>query len=285
MRQQKRRTSMLKIKQHRRCALTYLLVFLFLGMFFSLQGCRDDIGSAISEENNLTRPPSPGGSGLLSVVDLQATSLILVWSGASDDTTPSANLTYKVYYSLSDNISTYQSAIENGTLATGGWLVNVLYFKINPLEAGKKYWFNLFVKDADGAISAYTPIAVNMTAGQPPVPGANGALTPETLADGFKLSWTKASDDATPVANLQYRVFYAAQPDLLSDISLIEQYLLNGSVTELGLGWTLDIDKATMTALTAGTIYYFNVFVRDSDGFISAYTSTSNVSTANSSSP
>jgi hypothetical protein len=263
---------MQRTKKHRDFALTYLLASLLLGMLVSLQGCGDDIGNAISRENNLKKPPSPGGSGLLSVVDLQATSLILVWSGASDDTTPSENLAYKIYYSLSDNISTYESAVENGTLATGGWLVNILYLRIMPLEAGKKYWLNLFVKDGDGAISAYTPVAVAMTTGQPPVAGASGVLTPETLSSGVKLSWTKASDDATPAASLQYRVFYATRAALLSDISLIEQYIAEGAVTECSLGWTLDIDKATTTALTVGTVYYFNVFVRDSDGFISSYT-------------
>jgi hypothetical protein len=63
---------------------------------------------------------------------------------------------------------------------------------------------------------------------------------------------------------------YRSEADNISNYTCAEN---NG--TQVTPGWTVDLESIDVTGLSAGTTYYFNVFVRDTDARISPYTTTS----------
>jgi hypothetical protein len=137
---------------------------------------RDELISAYSKVSILTSvssvpgltgtAPVPGDSGLLAVLaaEINRHDFKLVWTKASDTETADADLQYRVYYSLSDDIRTYSQAEANGTQATPGWVLDISAFRIRGLVEGKLYYVNLFVRDGDGMISAYAGVSVTTLA-------------------------------------------------------------------------------------------------------------------------
>jgi len=73
------------------------------------------------------------------------------------------------------------------------------------------------------------------------------------------LNWTKATDDYTAQASIQYRVYRSATNNIASAANAIS----NGTLVQ---DWTANIATATASSLTAGTLYYFNVVVKDVTG-------------------
>lgn len=99
-----------------------------------------------------------------------------------------------------------------------------------------------------------------------PVPGAGGTITAASVTPtSLVLNWTKATDDATASASLQYRVYQSASNDIGSVATA-------GSTTNMIQNWTGDINTLNVTGLTLNTTYYYNVFVKDDSGNIRAYT-------------
>jgi len=98
-----------------------------------------------------------------------------------------------------------------------------------------------------------------------PVPGNNGIIVTSSITDeGLQLSWTKAEDEKTPQAELDYRVFQSS----LNNIGTAEGAETNGTpVTD----WAADFTSVTVTGLDSGTLYYFNVVARAPDGRKAAY--------------
>jgi hypothetical protein len=104
---------------------------------------------------------------------------------------------------------------------------------------------------------------------QAPAVGGAGALTVGTVtSDSVALSWQKATDNASAQTALSYRVVRS----LSDDIGNVADALANGTVV---LDWTLDTASVNATGLSASTLYYFNVLVRDAAGNTSVYVPTS----------
>lgn len=78
-----------------------------------------------------------------------ATAMTITWGAASDDSTESANLQYKVVTSLNNDISTVADAEANGTLQMD-WTANTLTKTISSLTMSTTYYITVLVKDADG---------------------------------------------------------------------------------------------------------------------------------------
>ncbi len=98
-----------------------------------------------------------------------------------------------------------------------------------------------------------------------PVPGNGGIITNGVVSTtSIQLNWTRAEDSETPQGELWYRV-YRSSGNNISTPALAEA---NGMVVT---DWTKDIVTSVASGLAAGTGYYFNVVVRDSDGNTAAY--------------
>ena len=101
-----------------------------------------------------------------------------------------------------------------------------------------------------------------------PIPGGNGTIsTANTLAESINLTWTKATDNSTMQANLQYKVFKSSNNNITNVISAES----NGM--ELTSGWATNIASFNVTNLAQNTTNYFNVIVMDQASNKSAYTS------------
>lgn len=74
-------------------------------------------------------------------------SMTISWA-ATDDETPSADISYKVVYSLSDNISTLADAEANGTILQD-WTINSLTANMTTLTAVTTYYVSVLARDMD----------------------------------------------------------------------------------------------------------------------------------------
>jgi hypothetical protein len=96
-----------------------------------------------------------------------------------------------------------------------------------------------------------------------PIPGGGGIITDNVAGQSGKivLSWVAATDDTAP---LQYIICLSLTED---DVTTYSKAVASTSIISTGN----DIVTFTTAALTAGTTYYFNVFVKDTNGNIAAY--------------
>jgi hypothetical protein len=81
-------------------------------------------------------------------------SIAATWGVATDADTAQANLTYKVVYSTSNNISTVANAEANGIVAMN-WTANTTNKLISGLTAGNTYYVNVLVRNNNSVMAAY----------------------------------------------------------------------------------------------------------------------------------
>jgi hypothetical protein len=104
------------------------------------------------------------------------------------------------------------------------------------------------------------PVVVLLS--NPPVFTNYFAITARTASDAT-LAWQRAVDDRTAPANLEYRLVYSLDSNLITaDAALTPTPTGVVLVTD----WTRDITSGSMTGLTASTTYYAAVFSRDDEG-------------------
>jgi len=154
--------------------------------------------------------------------------------------------------------------IKNGTVV-GSYTADIATKQITDLTSGTNYYFNVLVRDAANNEAAYTKLMVSLDISNP-VPGGGGTITippASTTANSVTLSWTKASDDLTSQAQLQYLVYYSTN----SAMDTLEEVKANG--TPFG-SYEADIATKEVTGLLPGTDYYFNVVVKDNSGLLLA---------------
>ncbi|HNX57794.1 MAG TPA: fibronectin type III domain-containing protein [Spirochaetota bacterium] len=122
--------------------------------------------------------PVPGGGGLICAVPKAAKKIELSWSAAADDLTAPEDLLYSVFSSeitstnnAYDDVSTYEAAIGavrnssttvrletmSNNASDTGWVRNITALSAK-MDKSTSYYFAVFVKDADGNISAYMPV-------------------------------------------------------------------------------------------------------------------------------
>jgi len=86
----------------------------------------------------------------------------------------------------------------------------------------------------------------------------------DVTATSFNLNWTKASDNVTSTDTLQYLV--------CSSTNLLDLLTVEGCLSaQIEQDWTPDISFLTLSGKSYGTVYQFNVLVKDSAGNIGSY--------------
>ncbi|MBK8396884.1 MAG: fibronectin type III domain-containing protein [Leptospiraceae bacterium] len=102
-----------------------------------------------------------------------------------------------------------------------------------------------------------------------PKPGNSGTITISDLnTTSLKLSWTLAVDNSTPQEKLEYRIVQSTS----NNISSVSDMETNVVILQ---DWKANIASLQVSNLTANTIYYFNITVKDTSGNKSAYTTVS----------
>ena len=131
---------------------------------------------------------------------------------------------------------------------------------------GGTYEFTLTVSEAGKADIVYNvTVTVAVPDNTPPVPGGGGTITVSNVThNSLELSWAAASDDVTAQQNLQYKVVRSESNNIDTAINAEA----NGTIVK---DWT-PITGMEASGLSAETIYYFNVIVRDEAGNKAVYT-------------
>ncbi|MEM7179912.1 MAG: choice-of-anchor D domain-containing protein [Spirochaetota bacterium] len=106
-----------------------------------------------------TTQPTVGGGAALVTSSVRPVSLVLSWTGATDDVSKQDNLAYQVYYSTLSNIATVADAEANGTIAQA-YTTNIQTSTIAGLSPGTQYFLNVVVRDEAGNKSVYTTVSV-----------------------------------------------------------------------------------------------------------------------------
>jgi preprotein translocase subunit SecB len=207
--------------------------------------------------------PIPGDSGLLGTSAVGSTNVTLTWTKATDDVSAQATLQYRAYYSTNPAINTVTDIELNGTPVGVDYETDIATKAIPGLTTSTNYYFNVIVKDVAGNKAAYTRLAVSLDT-TIPTPGGSGAIvipTETAKANAVTINWTKATDDLTAQAALQYQVWYSTSENM----DTLEQVKANG----MAFGsYEADINTKEVTGLLPGTDYYFNVMVKDNSGLL-----------------
>jgi len=153
----------------------------------------------------------------------------------------------------------------NGT-TVGAFVANMTTKSITGLTANTTYYYNVIAKDEAGNKASYSTKKVTTLVSSAPTVGDSGTILAfDLLKTEVTLLWTKATDETTSVANLQYLVYMSTG----NNIDTIANIEANGT----GIGtFAANISTRIITPLTANTTYYFNIVVKDELGNKAAYT-------------
>lgn len=173
---------------------------LMLFSLFVLFGCQSEDETTTNQASSTSAPTVSEGTIIAS--NLSTSSVTLSWTKATDAETADIDLTYTVYYSTADNISTSSEAETNGS-AAGEPATDIDSVSVTGLSAGTTYYFNVVVADSDGSKAAYTSLSQTTNAVDASAPTsasislASGASTTTTTNLTASLS---ASDDQAVTA-------------------------------------------------------------------------------------
>ncbi|MCP4132322.1 MAG: fibronectin type III domain-containing protein [bacterium] len=255
---------MIKIKKitlRRRFILS--LFFLVLAAF-SFTSCDDNFSEVMKTENNETESissvPVPGSGGVVTISDITESGVSLAWTKALDDVSLDEDLLYKVYGSVSYTLNSADEAELYG-FALVNWTANINSTVITGLDAETIYYLKVVVKDEEGYTGAYDTVSLKTSGSSTdttdPVPGNSGTISAVAAsATSVDLTWTQAEDAVTPYTALEYRVYWSEHSNVNTCSSM-------ENVGTLALDWSSDVTSHTVTGLTTGETYYFNVCVRD----------------------
>ncbi|MCF8365823.1 MAG: hypothetical protein K9H16_08580 [Bacteroidales bacterium] len=219
--------------------------------------------------------PVPGNNGLLNNQDIGNGNVRVGWTPATDLETESSQLQYVVCATIwpifdlevleSDyRIDEYEKDIS---------------FKYAELTMGDTWNIFVIVKDEAGNRVLYEFDTLTTSYNEVPVPWRDSRIGWFCIVDFYDQYypheclplWRSATDDSTPVTELEYLVYYSLE-DNLSNLEEIER---NG--TPFGNFQTFtgvwEEDSQTyyytnhwITGLEANTKYYFRLVVKDSEG-------------------
>ncbi|MCK4514282.1 MAG: fibronectin type III domain-containing protein, partial [Spirochaetaceae bacterium] len=249
-----------------------LLGTLIVSAAFLLIGCPD--GSFLDGFGDPTGP-IPGNDGMITIDSYGQTTVEISWTAAMDNTTAAADIEYQVYYATSDQLSTPENAIANGSAVFASFETARGSATLTGLIPGTQYWMVVVARDSDENMTAYMPTsATTISDTVEPTPGNGGVISVDAIDQTtIDISWTAASDDTTPSADIEYQVYYST----VDNIGNADDAANNG--TPVFVNWTAATVTATITGLTRDTQYWMNVVARDAAANAAAYTTT-NDSTA-----
>jgi hypothetical protein len=81
-------------------------------------------------------------------------SVWLHWTAAMDDTTLAAELEYRAYFSLANDLATVLGVLAHGT-PVGDWLADSTQLRVDGLALDTPYYFNVLVRDEAGNMAVY----------------------------------------------------------------------------------------------------------------------------------
>ena len=197
-------------------------------------------GGSSTPETDTTAPTF---SGSISTSSITSSSVALSWSKASDNVTAQANLQYQVQYK--------KSSASSWTTAKS-YTANITSFTVTGLSASTTYNFRVTVKDEAGNTTYKDASATTSSAADTTPPTFSGSISTSSItSSSVALSWSKASDNVTAQANLQYQVQYKKS---------------SASSWTTAKSYTANITSFTVTGLSASTTYNFRVTVKDEAG-------------------
>jgi hypothetical protein len=148
-------------------------------MLTSCSGC----GDILYDECVPDLPPDVGGQP--NVSGSIGNTIVATWAAATDKVTAAAQLSYRVMYSTSNNISTPADALANG-IAAIDWTPNITTASISGLNYSTTYYVAVLVKNEREQTSIY-PVTSYKT-GTAPLVLSNGgqiACPAGTVMTGF----------------------------------------------------------------------------------------------------
>ena len=230
------------------CGFTILLLTLIIS-------CSSNEFAILLENPYQNRNPVPGGNGTLNIAAGK-----ILWTKSTDDLTPEAELQYIVYRSLGESASISGPGLPSGGMFLD-WTANISQCLIT---SGGGYYYNVFVKDTNGAVSAYTPKIDTLPGGNVPTAGTINDI-PVVSNKKVTISWTAATDTETPQALLLYAVYSSENAAYIATYEDAITSAVNN------ISWTANITIGVSHMSKKTTTYWFNVFVQDESGNITPY--------------
>ncbi len=226
-----------------------------------------------------TTAPTAGNSGIVSAIAISENQIDLSWTAATDNYSAAGDLTYAVYRSTSNNISSVMDAEANGTKVMD-YSANTVSYSATGLTYNTSYYFNVIVKDGFDNKTAYVYINESTLGdSSAPVPGSSGLISVSSVSERtVNLSWSAASDNLTSASNLEYAIYVSSS----NNITTLTDAEANGTKV---VDYIANITTYGVGSLNADTTYYFNVVVRDSAGNKAAYAGKSAKTAADATNP
>jgi len=223
--------------------------------------------------------PIVGNSGTINTASIAETGLTLSWTKATDDHSLDNTLQYEVRQSLANNMNSLADTEANGSIIQS-YEADDSSHTVTGLTTNTTYYFNVIAKDASGNQSIYTTVAATTLADSTaPDAGDSGTINTASITEnGLTLSWTTSTDLHSPDNTIQYQVRQSSADNMNS----LADTETNGSIIQ---DYETDDNSYTVTALTAGSVYYFNVIARNAAGNKSIYTTVAATTLADSTAP
>ncbi|MET0284173.1 MAG: fibronectin type III domain-containing protein, partial [Polyangiales bacterium] len=193
----------------------------------------------------------------LSFTNVAATSVTVIWGAASDGTTPSEGLEYKLVRASDESaLDTLDEvrAIEGGPELVQPFTWNVTSVDVSGLSTSTRYVFAVVVRDAQGNQALYPASSITTADVTPPTPGSAITFSGVT-ASSLTVSWGAATDAATD--KLAYKLVRA---DDASQIDTLEEA---DAIASVVADFSEGLLSAELTELTSSSAYAFAVVVRD----------------------
>jgi hypothetical protein len=148
-----------------------------------------------------TTPPVFGGLGSARYT-LETNTIDLSWVAAVDETTPAADIRYEIFWST-------KSLAQNFALPQGS-VTGATNFTISNPVAGT-YYFIVRARDKANNTDLNTrEITISFVDVIPPVFGGVTTASYNATANSIDLTWSAATDNVTPQAEIRYEIFWSA---------------------------------------------------------------------------
>jgi hypothetical protein len=163
----------------------------------------------IQEEITL---PTVGGSGVITASAITTDSLTLHWAKATDNITSQQDITYFVYRSESDDISSEN----HGTLLNAGGTKDLTQYTATGLTEGKRYWFSVVAVDEAGLKTAYIArYFVTLANVEVQSAAQMGGKNGREATTGIRLTFSK------PVSGLTTTHLKVSGPAIIGSVSML----------------------------------------------------------------